>query len=243
MILNESCYFSFCHTWEPMPRTARATCVVHGVEPTGIEVLLLFLRTCIYTTSQFRSVVYIMPIPCIYYALCCVLHLQYPCLQIVVAWMYTCLYTCPFSLPSKGTMVRVPSHSGKIRESGKITFDFSSQGIWEQMQTSGEIDKNCVEIRESDLLDCFTGCQGASEKSPQPHRLDSTDGCVCVCVCVCVIWVVNESEIPMSTFCGATHQLVPTHHLVFSDHLAPTFHLAPTHHLGSVASLPSSHYY
>ena len=77
-----------------------------------------------------------------------------------------------------------------IRE---ITFDFSSQGksqgILEQMQTSGEIDKNCVEIRESDLLDCFTRCQGASEKSPQPHRLHSTDGCVCVCVCVLCVCV------------------------------------------------------
>ena len=137
----------------------------------------------------------------------------------------------------------------KIRESGKMTFDFSSQGksqgIWEQMHTSGE--STSIMWKSGNLI-CLTALLDVKVllRSHQNH-IGST-ALMAVCVCVCVIWVVNESQIPMSTFCGATHHLVPTHHLapthhlVSTHHLSPTYHLppthhlSPTHHLGSVVS-------
>ena len=69
------------------------------------------------------------------------------------------------------------------------------------MQKSGKINKNCVAIREFDLLDCTLDVKELLTKSPQPYRLNNTD--VCVCVHVCDLGSI-KSEIPISTFCGAT---------------------------------------
>ena len=135
---------------------------------------------------------YIISIPCIYYALCCVLHLQYPCLQIVVSCMYTYLvYTFPFSPPSKGTMVRVPSHSGKIRESGKLLLIFpvreKVREFWNKCRHQGKLTKT---VWKSGNLICLTALLDVKVLLRSPHsHIGSTAlmavSVCCVCVCVC----------------------------------------------------------